>query len=150
MPKPLIQKQLIQKHFMPKHRRAVLRATALAALMVAAGALAPVVTPTHSAQAAHASSLSQGDCEAGELCLWPKKGFSGERRTHELLHTSIDQCTPLAEGEKAAAFANLSGRPVTVYQSDTCDTTGDFRTYPSGAWVPEAPYAVRAFTMWER
>lgn len=102
---------------------------------------------------AHASSahaLPRDQCQEGELCFWQKAGFQGEQRTHEPARTDIDNCTPLGEEERVGAFANLSGLPVTVYESGTCDTTEDFRTYPSGSWVPEPPYGVGAFTMWKR
>lgn len=99
---------------------------------------------------AHASSPAGADCGAGELCLWSQADYGGQRTSHELLTVTTQECTALPEGTASGSFVNRTGRPVTVYQSEVCDTTGDFRTYPSGSWVPQAPYAVRAFTVWER
>lgn len=126
-------------------RRGRARAARLMAVIV--WAIATLCTlPT----LAHASSPQQADCAAGELCLWSQPDYGGQRTSHELLTVTTEQCTPLPEGTASGSFVNRTGRPVTVYQSAVCDTTGDFRTYPSGSWVPEAPYAVRAFTVWER
>lgn len=134
---------------MLKRRVIVLLTGALASLaMVTLGT--PWVAATIPPHSAHASSLPREDCQEGELCLWQRAAFQGERRTHVPARTDIDDCTPLARGTEAVAFANLTGLPVTVYESGTCDTTDDFRTYPSGSWVPEAPYDVRAFTIWKR
>ncbi len=59
------------------------------------------------------------------------------------------ECVPLAG--QARAFANRMTRPVTVYQSQDCDTVGEFDTYPGGGtFVPVAPYVVRAVRVWER
>ncbi|WP_374207657.1 peptidase inhibitor family I36 protein [Streptomyces sp. XM4193] len=100
--------------------------------------------------AARAGSPPAAECAAGELCLWPRADYGGPRTHHELLGLTTEECTPLPKGTTAGSLVNRTGRPVTVYQSAVCDTTGDFSTYPSGSWVPEAPYTVRAFTLWER
>lgn len=40
---------------------------------------------------------------------------------------------------------------MTTYQSAECAETGEFETYPGkGTWVPQTPYEVRAFKLWER
>lgn len=102
------------------------------------------------AHAGSANTLPRHLCQEGELCFWRKADFQGGKRVHEPARTDIDNCTSLGGQERVGSFANLSGLPVTVYASGTCDTTEDFRTYPSGSWVPEAPYGVGAFTMWKR
>jgi hypothetical protein len=91
-----------------------------------------------------------GPCDTGQLCLWAKEGFRGARHTHELTDLDIESCVPLPAGTTAAALANRTGRPVTTYQSAECAETGEFETYPGGGtWVPQSPYQVRAFKVWE-
>lgn len=111
--------------------------------------LAVAVLLAVSAPQAHAEPRL-GECGAGELCLWQYPGFNGERYTYELTDTGIESCVALPESAGAAALANRTGRPVTVYQSAVCKETGEFNTYPSGAWAPESSYAVRGFKVWER
>ncbi|MFI1395280.1 peptidase inhibitor family I36 protein [Streptomyces sp. NPDC020681] len=91
-----------------------------------------------------------GECARGELCLWEQEDFEGVRQVHELSGTDIDSCVPLPAGTSAQALANRTGRPVTTYQSAECAETGEFETYPGGGtWVPQSPYRVRAFKIWE-
>ncbi|TXS54985.1 peptidase inhibitor family I36 protein [Streptomyces sp. t39] len=121
--------------------------TVLAAALAAA-LLAPAAPPTPLPSARSAPRL--GDCAAGELCLWARGGFQGTRRVHELSGLDIESCVPLAPGTTASSLANRTGRPVTTYQSAECAETGEFETYPGkGTWVPESPYRVRAFKVWE-
>ncbi|MGP4003541.1 peptidase inhibitor family I36 protein [Streptomyces sp. 8N706] len=92
-----------------------------------------------------------GDCSAGQLCLWEKNDFRGTRQVYELSGVDIESCVPLPRGARAASLANRTGRPVTTYQSSECGETGEFDTYPGGgSWVPQSPYQVRAFKVWER
>ncbi|MFJ7159530.1 peptidase inhibitor family I36 protein [Streptomyces sp. NPDC101118] len=94
--------------------------------------------------------LTLGTCERGQLCLWAKPGFQSTRRVHELSTTDVDSCVPLPPGKTAQALANRTGRPVTTYQSAECAETGEFQTYPGdGVWLPESPYQIRAFKVWE-
>ncbi|MFF8829374.1 peptidase inhibitor family I36 protein [Streptomyces sp. NPDC015131] len=91
-----------------------------------------------------------GPCETGQLCLWSNEQFRGGRQTYELAGVDIDSCVPLPAGTSAASLANRTGRPVTTYQSAECAETGEFETYPGGGtWVPQSPYQVRAFKVWE-
>ncbi|MFD9972498.1 peptidase inhibitor family I36 protein [Streptomyces sp. NPDC059011] len=91
-----------------------------------------------------------GRCAAGELCLWVRPGFAGARQVHELSDVDIESCVPLPAGADAQSLANRTGRPVTAYQSAECAETGEFDTYPGGGtWVPQTPYRVRAFKVWE-
>ncbi|UGY91185.1 peptidase inhibitor family I36 protein [Streptomyces gobiensis] len=112
-------------------------------------ALAVAILLAVSATRAHAAPRL-GECAVGELCLWQHRGFHGERYTYELLDTGMESCVTLPESAGAVALANRTGRPVTVYQSAVCEETGEFHTYPSGAWAPESSYAVRGFKVWER
>lgn len=92
-----------------------------------------------------------GPCGPGRLCLWPKPDFKGRVRTHELATTDVDSCVALPAGTSAQSLVNRTGRPVTTYQSAECAETGEFETYPGrGVWVPQSPYEVRAFKIWER
>ncbi|MBB5121197.1 hypothetical protein AF335_02090 [Streptomyces eurocidicus] len=122
------------------------RITAGAAAVTAAACLALLAAPT--ADAVDRGRL--GQCAAGQLCLWSKPGFHGTRATGELADISIESCVTLPAGTAAASLANRTGRPVTTYQSATCGETGEFDTYPSGTWVPETAYVVRAYKVWER
>ena len=125
----------------------------LAGLAALATGLA--VPPALAVPSAHAvaggRTAPSGDCAPGQLCLWPEADFGGERRTYELADTDIESCIRLPEGIGAASFANRTGRPVTTYQSGECAETAEFDTYPGGGtWVPQSPYRVRAFKVWER
>lgn len=91
-----------------------------------------------------------GECAPGELCLWARSRFRGERRTYELSSVNIESCVPLPAGAGARSFANRTGRPVTVYQSRECADTGEFNTHPSGSWTPQGAYRVRAVKIWEK
>ncbi|MFF1381479.1 peptidase inhibitor family I36 protein [Streptomyces sp. NPDC058308] len=125
---------------------------------VTAAALAAVILPLAGAGATHAGAAHAGTaapptlrgCGPGELCLWQRAEFRGVRQVHELADIDIESCVALPEGGSATALANRTGRPVTVYQSAECAETAEFDTYPgSGTWVPETPYRVRAFKVWE-
>ncbi|WP_190081431.1 peptidase inhibitor family I36 protein [Streptomyces longisporoflavus] len=111
-------------------------------------AKAGVATPAKNARAAAPPGLAS--CGPGELCLWGKAQFKGARQTYELSGIDIESCVALPEGGSAQALANRTGRPVTTYQSAECGETGEFDTYPGGGtWLPESPYRVRAFKVWE-
>jgi hypothetical protein len=125
--------------------------TTLAALAAALTAPAALGAPAAPAAPGAGTAAASGDCATGQLCLWPKAGFAGKRQVHELSDTDIESCLPLPKGSSAASVANRTGRPVTTYQSAECAETGEFDTYPGGgSWVPDSPYAVRAFKIWER
>nr|WP_229924898.1 peptidase inhibitor family I36 protein [Streptomyces sulfonofaciens] len=98
-----------------------------------------------------AADPASGQCAAGQLCLWEEQQFKGARHVYELSGVPIESCVPLPKGTTAQALANRTGRPVTTYQSKECAETGEFETYPGGGtWVPQSPYLVRAFKVWER
>ncbi|MEV4947462.1 peptidase inhibitor family I36 protein [Streptomyces sp. NPDC053755] len=150
--------------------KTVLTTAALAACLLAAGAVpaatAGTTTTTGTVAAASVGTAAAGagpargavapgprlgPCAPGQLCLWPKADFKGRALAHELSDTDIESCVPLPAGATAQALANRTGRPVTVYQSAECAETGEFETYPGrGVWVPQVPYQVRAFKIWER
>ncbi|MFJ9803125.1 peptidase inhibitor family I36 protein [Streptomyces wuyuanensis] len=138
-------------------RTTVLATAALAALCLLAPAsaasaprpAAPAV-PAPAAPSRQAAPPRLGSCAPGELCLWAKPGFTGARQVHELSGIDIESCVPLPAGAGAQSLANRTGRPVTAYQSAECAETGEFETYPGGGtWVPQTPYRVRAFKVWE-
>ncbi|WNI24958.1 peptidase inhibitor family I36 protein [Streptomyces sp. ITFR-16] len=115
--------------------------------VLAAALAATALIPQAPAQAAPGRL---GDCRSGQLCLWAKPDFTGARQVHELSTTDIESCVPLKAGTAAQALVNRTGRPVTTYQSAECAETGEFETYPGGGtWVPQSPYQVRAFKIWE-
>lgn len=127
-------------------RTAALTATLLA---LAAAALLPGARPA-AAAGTDAGGTVLGTCGAGQLCLWGNSDFTGERLTFELAGTDIESCEVLPARYTANAYANRTGRPVTLYQSAECATTGEFHTHPSGSWTPKSAYQVRAFKIWER
>lgn len=129
-------------------RRGVAVALVLAVLTVLAALVSP--SPAAARQGAAGAGGKLGDCAAGQLCLWERAGFAGKRLTFELAGTDIESCVRLPGGFAAASYGNRTGRPVTVYQSAECDSTGEFHTHPSGSWTPESAYQVRAFKIWER
>ncbi|MFC8507478.1 peptidase inhibitor family I36 protein [Streptomyces sp. NPDC057411] len=121
--------------------------------MLVAGVLltALVAMPAEAAAPSGTSGTALGACGPGQLCLWPKADFKGKAQTHELASVDIESCVALPAGTTAQALANRTGRPVTTYQSAECAETGEFETYPGrGTWVPQTPYQVRAFKIWER
>ncbi|MER7520938.1 peptidase inhibitor family I36 protein [Streptomyces sp. NPDC126499] len=129
-------------------------AAVLTALLAApaASSAAPVPAAAPAAlPAAAPAATTLGACGPGQLCLWPKADFKGRAVIHELASVDLDSCTALPAGTSAQALANRTGRPVTAYQSAECAETGEFETYPGrGTWVPQTPYKVRAFKLWER
>ncbi|WP_329120967.1 peptidase inhibitor family I36 protein [Streptomyces sp. NBC_01353] len=138
----------VGRHALQRVLLAVLAATLLTALPALPVAAAPQVAQA-ATRAAPAPRL--GACAPGQLCLWPKADFRGTAWTHELADTDIESCVALPPGASAQALANRTGRPVTTYQSAECAETGEFETYPGrGIWVPQSPYQVRAFKIWER
>ncbi|MGP3925482.1 peptidase inhibitor family I36 protein [Streptomyces sp. 8N616] len=129
---------------------AVAIALAAAAMALNPGAAAAAATPATAATPAAAGAPRLGSCATGQLCLWQKSDFRGASRTYELSDIDIESCVPLPRGTTAASLANRTGRPVTTYQSAECGETGEFETYPGGGtWVPQSPYQVRAFKVWE-
>ncbi|MGW5525536.1 peptidase inhibitor family I36 protein [Streptomyces xanthochromogenes] len=117
--------------------------TTTLALLAATAFLLPAAVPATAAPRI-------GDCAPGELCLWAKAAFKGPRQVYDLTRIDIESCTPLPPGTDAQSLTNRTGRPVTAYQSDECQETAEFDTYPGGGtWVPQVPYRVRAFKVWE-
>ncbi|MEV7418296.1 peptidase inhibitor family I36 protein [Streptomyces sp. NPDC089919] len=143
---------------------AVLAGVALAGAALLPGASTaqarPAVRTTTTAQAPAAGRSPAapappgrvlGACAPGQLCLWGKPGFQGTRTVHELSSVDLESCTALPAGKTVQALANRMRRPVTTYESAVCAETGEFQTYPGdGVWLPESPYQVRAFKVWER
>ncbi|KJY38738.1 peptidase inhibitor family I36 protein [Streptomyces katrae] len=121
------------------------RVTTLAAALLAACALIP-----STAGGAHAAGSPP--CATGELCLWAKPDFKGTRAVYDLSTLDINSCTTLPAGPPGyQALVNRTGRPVTTYQSAECAETGEFQTYPGdGILLPQSPYQIRAFKVWER
>ncbi|MFB7515296.1 peptidase inhibitor family I36 protein [Streptomyces sp. NPDC056144] len=119
---------------------------------VLAALLAVFLVMPGTAAAASPGATTLGSCGPGRLCLWPKPDFKGRPWTYELSMTDVDSCVALPAGTTAQSLANRTGRPVTTYQSAECAEAGEFETYPGrgGTWVPQAPYEVRAFKLWER
>ncbi|WP_167153485.1 MULTISPECIES: peptidase inhibitor family I36 protein [Streptomyces] len=117
--------------------------TTTLALLAATAFLLPAAVPATAAPRI-------GDCAPGELCLWAKAAFKGPRQVYDLTRIDIESCTALPPGTDVQSLANRTGRPVTAYQSDECQETAEFDTYPGGGtWVPQVPYRVRAFKVWE-
>ncbi|MFI1100191.1 peptidase inhibitor family I36 protein [Streptomyces melanogenes] len=117
--------------------------TTAAAVLAATAFLLP-------APARAAAPPRLGTCAPGELCLWKQPDFKGSRQAYDLRNIEIESCTALPPGTDAASLANRTGRPVTAYQSEKCAETAEFDTYPGGgSWMPQSPYRVRAFKVWE-
>ncbi|MFE1268458.1 peptidase inhibitor family I36 protein [Streptomyces sp. NPDC058758] len=123
----------------------------LAALPATAAPAAPAAGTAQAPAAAPAAGTALGACGPGRLCLWPKPDFKGRAWTYELATTDLDSCVALPAGGSAQSLAVRTGQPVTTYQSAECAETGEFETYPGrGTWIPQAPYEIRAFKLWER
>ncbi|MFB7579109.1 peptidase inhibitor family I36 protein [Streptomyces hydrogenans] len=128
-----------------------LAALLLAALPATAAPAAPAASTAPAVLTAPTAGTALGACGPGRLCLWPKPDFKGRPWTYELATTDLDSCVALPAGGSAQSLAVRTGRPVTTYQSAECAETGEFETYPGrGTWIPQAPYEVRAFKLWER
>ncbi|MFJ9644953.1 peptidase inhibitor family I36 protein [Streptomyces sp. NPDC004244] len=135
--------------------RATARATsgrAHAVLAVAALVLAALLPgASATAHAAGPPPKRAVPCATGQLCLWAQPDFKGKRHVHELSSLDVNSCTALPAGTSVQSLVNRTGRPVTTYQSAECAETGEFQTYPGdGVQLPESPYLVRAFKVWER
>ncbi|ASU77440.1 hypothetical protein CDG81_02975 [Actinopolyspora erythraea] len=102
---------------------------------------------THPSPAGAATDTPQ-PCDLGVFCAWPTVDYGGERRSMDLRSTNMEECVRLGGDVEARSFVNRMDRPVTVYQDAGCATTADFSTYPSGSFVPRAPYVVRAVKVW--
>ncbi|MGW6895362.1 peptidase inhibitor family I36 protein [Streptomyces sp. NBC_01718] len=127
-----------------------MRTTVLAAVLAVTALIPAAASASQTAPAARTAPVRLGACGSGQLCFWAKPDFTGARQIHELSGTDIESCVPMPPGSKAQALANRTGRPVTTYQSAECAETGEFETYPGGGtWVPQSPYQVRAFKIWE-
>ncbi|MET9722454.1 peptidase inhibitor family I36 protein [Streptomyces zaomyceticus] len=125
--------------------------TALVVAAVLSACLAAPAAAVPAPAAAVQAATALGACGPGRLCLWPKPDFKGRAQSHELATTDVDSCVALPPGTSAQSLANRTGRPVTTYQSAECAEAGEFETYPGrGTWVPQTPYEVRAFKIWER
>lgn len=109
-----------------------------------------VATPTASGVTGGATAA--GACAPGQICFWTEPAFAEDPSViFELATADVESCVSLPEGVDARSFANRMDRYVTMYQSRECATEGDFDTYPGdGVFVPEVPYAVRAFQIWEK
>ncbi|HEX6357062.1 peptidase inhibitor family I36 protein [Actinophytocola sp.] len=100
--------------------------------------------------AATPATAQAAACERGEFCLWPKESFEGDIHRVALENTNPGECVPLPDGFDARSFANLTKRPVTVYQGRDCSTEAEFDTYPGGGtFVPQAPYVVKGVQIWD-
>ncbi|GAA2783707.1 peptidase inhibitor family I36 protein [Saccharopolyspora taberi] len=87
-------------------------------------------------------------CPADTFCAYESHQFQGRSHHAELAATPLERCVPLPPELNATSFVNNTGRPVTVYQDPTCSTEADFRTFPTGTFVPQAPYVGRAIQIW--
>ncbi|MFF9347339.1 peptidase inhibitor family I36 protein [Streptomyces sp. NPDC014734] len=145
-----------------------MRTTVLATTLATAALAVTAAVPQTAARSAHAAAptasarlanppatarpapVRLGSCAGGQLCLWAKPDFTGARQIHELSTIDIESCVPVPAGGRVQSLANRTGRPVTTYQSEKCAETGEFETYPGGGtWLPQSPYQVRAFKIWE-
>jgi len=126
------------------------RLRCVGALALAASVLTAVAGPSVSAVPAAESAV--GACAPGQICFWAAPAFTdGPAAVFELATADVESCVSLPEGVDARSFANRMDRYVTMYQSRECATEGDFGTYPGdGVFVPEVPYVVRAFQIWEK
>ena len=126
------------------------RLRCVGALALAASVLVTVATP--SASAVPDVQIAAGACAPGQICFWAAPAFADSpAAVFELATADVESCVSLPEGVDARSFANRMDRYVTMYQSRECATEGDFGTYPGdGVFVPEVPYVVRAFQIWEK
>lgn len=107
---------------------------------------------TVAAPGASADATGAATCEPGQVCFWTGPAFAGApAAAFELAEVNVEQCISLPDGVDALSFANRMDRYVTMYQSRECATEGDFSTYPGdGVFVPDVPFTVRAFQIWEK
>jgi hypothetical protein len=110
-------------------------------------AVATVLVSTGAAQA-DVRQTTHVPCDYGVFCSWPDKDYRGAPHLSDPRTTPLEKCVPMPKGREASSFINRTDRPVTVYQDPTCSTEADFKTYPAGSFVPQAPYVVRAIQIW--
>lgn len=100
--------------------------------------------------AATTSAAKRAHCERGEFCTWQRAFYQGKIHRVDRRTANPGECIPLTRATDGRSFANRTSRDITVYQGRDCSTEGDFTTYPgSGTFVPDAPFLVRAFQIWE-
>lgn len=96
------------------------------------------------------AAAKRAHCERGEFCTWQRAFFRGEIHRVDLRTANPGECIPLTRATDGRSFANRTSRDISVYQGRDCSTEGDFTTYPGrGTYVPDAPFLVRAFQIWE-
>lgn len=89
------------------------------------------------------------ECTAGRFCYWADENYAGKPQLLNLQDAGTSVCIPLPQQAEARSFVNNRAKEITLYEGGHCSTEGDFRTYPAGTYVPEAPYVVRAVEIWE-
>lgn len=101
--------------------------------------------------AAHADANSTGldSCANGKFCYWYAENYAGKAQLLDLGQAATNVCIQLPYDYESRSFVNRTTRDVTVYQDGHCSSEGDFRTYPGGTYVPEAPYVARAVEIWD-
>ncbi|CAM00025.1 peptidase inhibitor family I36 [Saccharopolyspora erythraea NRRL 2338] len=127
--------------------RSVLLNLATTVLLVVGTALA-TATAAHAASAEGPATIEPHACPADSFCAWPSHDFQGAAHQTEVSAAPLGRCVALPQDFEATSFANNTGRPVTVYQDGSCSTEADFRTYPTGSFVPRSPYVARAIQVW--
>lgn len=131
------------KHSTPRGRRAV------TTFLLAAAAMA-ALTESAAATTAGGSAAKHARCDQGEFCTWSAAFYRGAIHRVDLRTANPGECIPLPDNTDGRSFANRTSRDITVYQGRDCSTEGDFTTYPGrGTYVPDAPYVVRAFQLWD-
>ncbi|WP_249124428.1 peptidase inhibitor family I36 protein [Saccharopolyspora erythraea] len=105
-------------------------------------------TAAHATSTAGPATIEPHACPADSFCAWPSSDFQGAAHQTEVSAVPLGRCVALPQDFEATSFANNTGRPVTVYQDGFCSTEADFRTYPTGSFVPRSPYVARAIQVW--
>jgi hypothetical protein len=124
------------------------RTRGLQALLLATAATAVIGGTAYAATGA--GSPPKARCDQGEFCTWQRAYYQGKIHRVDLRTTNPGECIPLTSATDGRSFANRTSRDITVYQGRDCSTEGDFTTYPGrGTFVPDAPFVVRAFQIWE-
>lgn len=125
-----------------------MRKRSVQTLLLAAAATAVIGGTAYAATESGPSTKER--CEQGEFCTWQRAYYKGKIHKVDLRTANPGECIPLTPETYGRAFANRTSRDITVYQGEDCSTEGDFTTYPGrGTWVPDAPFVVRGFQIWE-
>ena len=111
-------------------------------------AVLSLVMTTMLGSGATQTAMAADTCQEGMFCAWADDHYRGAVHHLDPTTAPLEHCIGLPRELEASSFVNHTGHPVTVYQDGRCATQAEFKTYPSGTYVPENSYVARAVKIW--